>query len=166
MGDPDQTGKGKDEPKEPRSEEATTLRLLRESRGLTQTELDRRAQLPEGRVGKYERDDSKLTLEDQRKVLEGLDYPERAWTETAAHARRLRWLRSRYAATRTAVVDRDPDADLAGLVVETDGRPDVSAVRRELRRIAETRGRHEEELFGDLLGLVGALLLRDPGSES
>lgn len=145
-------------PKKPRSEEATILRLLREARGLNQDQVDQRAQLPAGRAGKYERDQMKLTVEDQRKILEGLDYPERAWAETGTLVRRLRWLRSRHASTRVTVMERKPDTELAGLVLEPDGRPDIPTILRELQRISETGGRYVEEILGDLLGVVEALL--------
>jgi len=151
----------------PSSQDATILRMLRGSRGLDQGELNARAQLGTGKVGKYERDTSKLTTEDQRKILEALDYPDRAWTETAAHLRRLNVLRSRYAArggARDQVADRANDAGLAGFVREPEARLDPSAARQELSRIAETAGRNLEELLQDTLTLLTECLRRDPGS--
>ena len=154
-------------PKGPLSQDARVLRMLRASRGFDQGELNVRARLPNGRVGKYERDDSNLTTEDLRRILEGLDYPDRAWTETTAHLRRLNYLRSehvRRGGTSDQIVDRDPDPDLASWIVDRDSRPDPEAIRQERQRISETAGRYVEELLNDALGLLTRLVGRDPDS--
>lgn len=118
---------------------ADALRVLRALRRLTQRELARATGINKATISSYERGRQAIGPENLSALLDALDVPPRAWSETLCHVDRLHWLTS-----RQDLLEERPD-ELQGL-------------QRHVDALALTVGHCRERQAADLLDLALDLL--------
>jgi transcriptional regulator with XRE-family HTH domain len=149
-----------------RSAAAIALKMLREHSDLVRRELAQRSGVSERRIGGLERGEQEIEEKDLTALLEGMDLPYDAWSETLEHVERLDWLRIRHVGQRGTITDGDAVAgepELPAWIFESGGGLDVPAVRRELLRAAKVAGRAKERETYDITNLLLVLLSRMDG---
>lgn len=136
----------------PNPVEATALKILRKTAGLKQEQVAARAALGVSTYGKYERAEIQIQPANLRKLLQGMDYPLRAWQDTLLLLEHLVELRRRQLATRTEVVDGEPPTEGASSVSEAGQSFDWRTAERTAEWLAAQAGRRcEQEKLDTLL---------------
>ncbi|MGD2115696.1 MAG: helix-turn-helix transcriptional regulator [Acidobacteriota bacterium] len=159
----DQRAKSDESKDRPRSAGAIALKMLREHSDLVRRELAQRSGVSERRIGGLERGEQEIEEKDLTALLDGMDLPRDAWSETLEHVERLHWLRVRHLGQRGTIADGHEvagESELPAWIFESGGRLDVPAVRRELLRAAKVAGRAKERETFDITNLMLLMLAR------
>lgn len=121
--------------------EGHALRMLRQHRELTQSQLAEISGVSRAAISDFERGEREPGPESLKRLLGALEMPERAWEDTVRHLEWIEWLGARG--------HRNNGLGVAGAVG-----PEGSDRDRVIERVAESACRDLERHVVDILSLV------------